>query len=121
MNYELSRTEQEIMELLWANNRPMKTCEIMDYFTDMGKGWKRQTLNTLLLRLEEKGVVKRRRGIVEAAYSRDEMTTIECKDIVNSRFGNKLSNFVTAFTGGECLNKEEADELIELINHLKEK
>ena len=67
MKYELSRTEEQIMDFLWTNNRPVKTGEIMDYFTEnKGKEWKRQTLNTLLIRLEEKGVIVRRRGIVEA-------------------------------------------------------
>ena len=53
MKYELSRTEEQIMDFLWTNNRPVKTGEIMDYFTEnKGKEWKRQTLNTLLIRLE---------------------------------------------------------------------
>ena len=73
MKYELSRTEEQIMELLWENNRPMKTGEIMDYFTqNKGKDWKRQTLNTLLIRLEDKEVIERRRGIVEAKYTKEQ-------------------------------------------------
>ena len=59
MKYELSRTEEQIMDFLWTNNRPVKTGEIMDYFTEnKGKEWKRQTLNTLLIRLEEKMCIR---------------------------------------------------------------
>ena len=62
MKYELSRTEEQIMDFLWTNNRPVKTGEIMDYFTEnKGKEWKRQTLNTLLIRLEEKGNREKKR------------------------------------------------------------
>ena len=121
MKYELSRTEEQIMELLWENNRPMKTGEIMDYFTqNKGKDWKRQTLNTLLIRLEDKEVIERRRGIVEAKYTKKQLEHIECKDFVKNKFGSKLSNFVLAFTGGEQISKQEADDLIQLINTLKE-
>ena len=120
MNYELSKTEEEIMQLLWENNRPMKTGEIMNHFTKNGKEWKRQTLNTLLIRLEEKGVIERKRGVVSARYTQKELEQIECRDFVKTRFGSKLSNFVLAFTGGERIDEDEADELIDLINKLKE-
>ena len=120
MKYELSKTEEQIMELLWENNRPMKTCEIMDYFTkNKGKDWKRQTLNTLLIRLEDKEVIERRRGIVEAKYSKKELEHVECKDFVKNKFGDKLSNFIIAFAGEESISRQEADELIQLINTLK--
>lgn len=53
MNYNLSETESQIMEFIWSENRSVRTGEIMDYFVkQLHKGWKRQTLNTLLIRLD---------------------------------------------------------------------
>ena len=116
MKYELSRTEEQIMELLWENNRPMKTGEIMDYFTqNKGKDWKRQTLNTLLIRLEDKEVINRRRGFVEANYTKDQLDHIECKDFVKNKFGSKLSNFIMSYYLGEKISSDEAKELIDTI------
>ena len=122
MKYELSRTEEQIMDFLWTNNRPVKTGEIMDYFTEnKGKERKRQTLNTLLIRLEEKGVIVRRRGIVEAKYTRADLEHIECRDFVKTKFQNSLSKFMAAFAGEERISEKEAAEMIDMINTLKEK
>ena len=122
MKYELSRTEEQIMDFLWMNNRPVKTCEIMDYFTEnKGKEWKRQTLNTLLIRLEEKGVIIRRRGIVEAKYTRADLEHMECRDFVKTKFQNSLSKFMVAFTGGDRITEKDASEMIDVINTLKQK
>ena len=111
MKYELSRTEEQIMDFLWTNNRPVKT----------GEEWKRQTLNTLLIRLEEKGVIVRRRGIVEAKYTRADLEHIECRDFVKTKFQNSLSKFMAAFAGEERISEKEAAEMIDMINTLKEK
>ena len=48
-NYGLTKTEEQIMELLWAAEVPMTFREIMDTATsEWGKAWKTQTLNTFL-------------------------------------------------------------------------
>ena len=116
MRYELSRTEKEIMEFLWENNCPVRTGEIMDYFTqNKGRDWKRQTLNTMLIRLEDKEVIDRRRGIVEAKYTKDQLDHIECKDFVKNKFNDKLSNFITSYYSGEKIPNDEAKDLIDTI------
>ena len=103
MNYRLSESEEQIMSFLWENNGPVKTGMIMDYFwKTVGKDWKRQTLNTLLIRLEDKGVIIRRRGIVEAKYTKEELLHIECQDFA-----------------GETVSKQEAEEIVSLIQQLK--
>lgn len=44
-NYGLTKTEEQIMELLWAAEVPMTFREIMDIATsEWGKAWKTQTL-----------------------------------------------------------------------------
>ena len=53
-NYGLTKTEEQIMELLWAAEAPMTFREIMDIATsEWGKAWKTQTLNTFLLGLQK--------------------------------------------------------------------
>ena len=120
MNYRLSESEEQIMSFLWENKGPVKTGMIMDYFwKTVGKDWKRQTLNTLLIRLEEKGVIIRRRGIVEAKYTKEELLHTECQDFVNSKYDGSLGKFVERYYAGEAIPKQEADELINLIQQLK--
>ena len=93
---------------------------IMDYFwKTVGKDWKRQTLNTLLIRLEDKGVIIRRRGIVEAKYTKEELLHIECQDFVNTKGDGSLVKFVERYFAGETVSKQEAEEIVSLIQQLK--
>ena len=120
MNYRLSEPEEQIMSFLWENNGPVKTGMIMDYFwKTVGKDWKRQTLNTLLIRLEDKGVIIRRRGIVEAKYTKEELLHIECQDFVNTKCDGSLVKFVERYFAGETVSKQEAEEIVSLIQQLK--
>lgn len=68
--YHLSKTESEIMEKLWTKEGAIKQTQLLDMFNEEGKEWGRQTLNTLLIRLEGRGFVKREKRMVVAACSR---------------------------------------------------
>ena len=62
-NYGLTKTEEQIMELLWAANKPMTFREIMNVAKDeWKKGWKAQTLNTFLLGLQKMNLVRTEKG-----------------------------------------------------------
>lgn len=117
--YELSPTETMVMEFLWENNCFVKTCEIMDYFVqNKSKTWKRQTLNTLLIRLDNKGVIERKRGIVEAKYTYEELLHIACKDFIDTKFGGRISDAIKAYYMDEKIPEKEAEELINTIQSL---
>lgn len=117
MNYKMSNTEKEIVDFLWAKSEPVKTNDIMSYFAS--KNWKRQTLNTLLIRLEEKGIIDRSiRGHITVKYTAEEMKQMECKDFIKKCGG--LYNFFVSYYAGQRIPKEEAEELVKLIESLKE-
>ena len=58
-NHKITGAEREVMEVLWKYSEPLQTRELLEEMKERGKKWKRQTLNTLLFRLEEKGIVSR--------------------------------------------------------------
>ena len=61
VTYSLSPAETIIMEFIWGNNCHARTYEIMNYLVqDKGIKWERQTLNTVLIRLSNKGIIERR-------------------------------------------------------------
>lgn len=68
--YHLSKTEMEIMEKLWAQEEPVRQVTLLAMFNEEGRGWGRQTLNTLLIRLENRGFVRREQRHVSAIYSK---------------------------------------------------
>ena len=57
--YSISDAEREVLEMLWKQEGGVKQSQLLAMFEKEGKEWKRQTLNTFLARLEEKGLVKR--------------------------------------------------------------
>ena len=57
--YNLSATEMEIMEFLWDANKKSSASEILKFFNEnKEKNWKKQTLNTFLVKLIEKGALQ---------------------------------------------------------------
>lgn len=60
MSSHLSKTEYEIMEYFWGMGDKYTFGELMKYFNEnLDKNWKKQTLNTFLSRLIEKGLLKK--------------------------------------------------------------
>lgn len=120
MKYDLPRTETEIMEVLWENDREMAPKEILSIFNERGRDWKRQTLNTLLVRLVEKGLVSKKRGAVTVQYTQAEYKELQSREFVKNKFDGKPGDFLLAYYGGR-ISKEGAAELIELIDKLEGK
>ena len=57
--YNLSATEMEIMEYVWSTDNKLIAAEILNYFNEnKSKNWKKQTLNTFLVKLIEKGALQ---------------------------------------------------------------
>lgn len=117
--YDISNTEREILEYLWYKGTTVKTGELLEAFNEKGKNWKPQTLNTLLLRLNEIGLVNRERGAVSAAYTKSEYDRIVAKDILETAYSGKLSNFVTALIESGKIEQEEYDELKQMLEQMK--
>ena len=60
MNSHLSKTEYRIMEYFWSTGGKYTFGELMKYFNEEeDKNWKKQTLNTFISRLIEKGLLKK--------------------------------------------------------------
>lgn len=113
----MSDAEQEVMEKLWDQAKSIKQSQLLDLFIEEGKEWKRQTLNTFLARLEEKGLVKRENRMVSVIYSREEYNYMQMKEAINHMYGGKISNFVAAFTKKNGIDEEEAKALMKLLEN----
>lgn len=119
-NFGLSHTEKEIMELLWQSEEPLSFREILDHANEVWKkNWKKQTLNTYLLNMQKAGLIGSERGKVYQVYfpmcTKEEHIQNWTRKLVRETFGGSLYSFVVAFTGGEKLTEEEAEELRKLI------
>lgn len=115
--YDISEAEMEVMEKLWEQEGGIKQSELLALFEADGKQWKRQTLNTFLTRLEDKGLVKRENRIVKVVYSREEYNGMQMKKVIDHVYGGRLSNFVASFVKENSIPESDAKALIEFLEN----
>lgn len=123
---ELSGSELEIMKVLWKNDEAMSFGEILTYFdkkTD--KSWKKQTLNTFLFRMQQKGLLE---VMIEGRYKKyapaiteKEYKLVESKTFLDRNYQGSIINMLSAFNGGEILGKNEINELKQLLEEWENK
>ncbi len=120
-NYRIADAERDVMKILWEHSEPVATRELLDIMNANGKNWKRQTLNTLLFRLEDKKVVSRRRGYVEPALTELQLIQKQTEELLDNFYGGKLSNFCAALTGRASLPEEDEEKVNLIIESLNKK
>lgn len=118
--FDLTPVELELMEMFWNASGPLSFGEILEYVNSvLGKNWKNQTLNTYLSKMRTTGLVDVERSNYHygyfAAYTKDEYVQQWTQKLVKESYGNSISNFVAAFTGGKKLSKEEAERMRKLL------
>ena len=109
-NYKLADAERAVMEILWQHPEPVSTRELLDMMNEKGKNWKRQTLNTLLFRLEDKKIVVRKRGYATPAMNAVELRQKQSQELLDNVYDGKFSVFCAALAGCESLTKSDAAE-----------
>lgn len=119
VSHKITETELCVMEVLWERSDAVATRELLELMENKGKKWKRQTLNTLLFRLEEKGVVSRTRAYVKAAMSREEILQAQTQEILDEYYGGKPVNFLIALMGSANVTAEDAAKLDALLEEIK--
>lgn len=118
LKYSLSDTEQEIMEVLWERTEIIKTRDLLELFNERGKNWKRQTLNTFLIRLEEMGLVTRNRSVVAASGTRTDFRKMQSRELLDELYHGSVSAFCMALTGRNNITAKEKQELDSLIEKM---
>ncbi|MEZ3461183.1 MAG: BlaI/MecI/CopY family transcriptional regulator [Lachnospiraceae bacterium] len=117
---EMSQSESLIMDYLWKNDGGKGFSEIMEYLNgELHKNWKKQTINTFIRHLIDKGLIsadtsqKSRRysaALTTAQYARG-----RANKILADYYDGSVEVFISALTGGKQLSKQAADELDELM------
>lgn len=114
--FNASEAEWEVLKKLWEQEEDgIRQPKLLALFEADGKEWKRQTLNTFLSRLEEKGLVTRENRIVRTVYTREEYNYLQMKAAIDELYDGRLSNLVAAFVNKKALQKGEAQALIKLL------
>lgn len=117
---EMSQSESLIMDYLWKNDGGKGFSEIMEYLNgELHKNWKKQTINTFIRHLIDKGLIaadasqKSRRysaALTPAQYARG-----KANKILADYYDGSVEVFISALAGGKQLSKKLVDELQGLV------
>lgn len=119
MNWEFNDSEKEIMSYLWKTGQWTSGAEFWAFFNQKGKVIGRQAVNSYLARMVDKGLLVKNGKKFMYVYTEAEYEQRRTKEILDTVYGGSTKKFLSAaLTGGKRLTKEEASELIELLNDL---
>ena len=121
MAQDLSKTEMEIMRKIWQDGGEAVPSELLAFFNEKGKNWKQQTLTKMLTRMEEKGMIARKRCLVRAVVSEGEYRKQQSRRIVEEVFDGRLEQFIVAFTGNTEIPEADALILKDLVKRIGRK
>lgn len=118
----LPDAEFEVMEAIWARGGAATTPMLMDALGER-RGWKIQTLATLLKRLTERGFLTVKKGegrelLYRPIITREEYLAEETRQFVKKVHNDSFSSLLAAM-GGE-LSDKDIDELETLIRSRRE-
>jgi predicted transcriptional regulator len=122
MMKKLPDAEFDIMQLVWANEPPITTSEIMRMLGNE-REWKIQTVVSLMLRLSEKGFLRSEKHSKERTYfptiTREEYLKFETGSFLGRFHNNSFLNLVTTVYNDESLSDDDIEGLLKFINELK--
>ena len=115
----LSESEYKLMNIIW-DNAPIESGKLVK-LCENELSWKKSTTYTMLKKVCEKNIVQNINSIVSVIVPRQDVQSHESEHVVKRGFGGSLPAFVNAFLGNGKLSKEDANELISLIeNHMSD-
>ncbi len=119
---ELTRAEEEIMQILWRLKQAFIR-EILEHFPEPRPAY--NTVSTIVRILEKKGFVAHEEFgkshryyplIKKECYREDRFS-----DLMKGYFNNSMKQVLSHFSDSSKLNLQEADELIQLLEEIKNK
>jgi predicted transcriptional regulator len=117
----LSDAQLEIMNVVWDQQE----CPVSDVWKLLHerRGVSRNTVHTLMVRLEEKGWLSHREVngafLYRAAVSREVTQQRSVENLVETIFNGSAEGLVLALLGGGSLTKSEASRIRQLIDNAK--
>jgi len=115
---KLPDTEFEIMKVVWANDPPITTHMIMEQLGHQRK-WKAPTVNSLMLRLVQKGFLRTEKNGKERVYfplvTKEEYLKFETSHFMKQYHDNSFLQLVATLYDGKQLNDRDLEELLKWI------
>ena len=117
MDVKIGAVEYEFTKIIWANE-PIASGELAK-ICDKELNWRRTTTYSILKKLCSKGLFQNVNGIVTSLVSPEQFRAEKSRAFVEENFGGSLPAFVTAFSSGEGLSREDVKELEKIIDNYR--
>lgn len=112
---KLPDAEFDIMKVVWANEPPITTSDIMKQLGNE-KDWKIQTVVSLMLRLVERGFLRSEKHGKERTYfplvNKEDYLKFETGNFMKQFHDNSFINLVNTLYDDEALTDKDIDELL---------
>lgn len=119
---ELTKAEEQIMQVLWDLEKGFVK-DVLDQLPDPKPAY--NTVSTIIRILETKGFVDHRAFGKSHQYyplvSKEEYKSFATEKLLSGYFSNSVENMFSFFVKEKKLNLQEADEIMKLIEKLKNK
>ncbi len=119
---DLTKAEEQVMQILWVIEKGFVK-DIISRFEEPKPAY--NTVSTIVRILETKGFIGHKEYgkshryyplVKKKEYSRERMN-----EMVKNYFGNSASQVVSFFTKNKKMDVREVDEIIKMLENLKEK
>lgn len=112
---KLPDAEFDIMKVIWAHDEPLTTSVIMQEIGNQRK-WKPQTVNTLSLRLVERGFIRTEKKNGKELYyypliTKEAYLKFETGDFIERFHSNSFLSLVATLYEGNKLQDSDFDQL----------
>ncbi|MEL7606404.1 BlaI/MecI/CopY family transcriptional regulator [Sedimentibacter saalensis] len=127
-SFSLTKNEQEIMDLLWSQDKALSRSEIIELSTE--RSWKKSSIHILLNSLLEKGAIKVE-GFVKtgknygrtysASVTQEEYQIMQFKQGANylKSKSSAITGLVSALVQNEDIDSETLDKLEAILKERK--
>jgi BlaI family penicillinase repressor len=119
---ELTRAEEQIIQVLWTLKKAFVK-DIIDELAEPKPAY--NTVSTIIRILETKGFVSHEAYGKSHQYypliSKEEYKSFATDKLLNNYFGNSVESMFSFFLKEEKIDLKEADEIMKLIEKLKNK
>lgn len=118
---ELTKAEEQIMQVLWALEKAFVK-DIIEELPEPKPAY--NTVSTIVRILQEKGFVSHKAYGKSHEYfsiiSKEQYSTFATEKLVEGYFQNSFSSLFSFFSKKGKIDVNEADEIMKMINQMKE-
>ena len=119
---ELTKAEEQIMQILWSLEKAFVK-EILEELPEPKPAY--NTVSTIIRILETKNFVEHEAFGKSHRYfpvvSKEQYKSFATEKLLSGYFGNSVENMFSFFVKKEKIDLKEADEILKLLNNLKNK